>query len=96
MGGAKWRLLRDPRFDKIAAALSLNILDKLEQVLKKLEEEEGPFDSQLQVKKLKAKSEGVCACRLGRNYRLSFSVDGENRRIRFRNVGSRQNFYDDA
>jgi mRNA-degrading endonuclease RelE of RelBE toxin-antitoxin system len=95
MGRGEWRLLRNPRFDKIAAALPPNILDKLEQVLKKLEEE-GPFDSQLQVKKQKAKSEGVYACRLGRNYPLSFSVDGENRRIRLRNVGSRQNFYDDA
>jgi addiction module RelE/StbE family toxin len=94
MADDKWRLLKSPRFDKMAAALPLNILDKLEQVLKKLEED--PFDSQLQIKKLKAKSGGVYACRLGRNYRLSFSVDGEHRRIRLRNVGSRQNFYDDA
>jgi mRNA-degrading endonuclease RelE of RelBE toxin-antitoxin system len=94
MGGGKWRLLKNPRFDKMAAALPLNLLDKLEQVLKTLEED--PSDSQLLVKKPKAKSEGVYACRLGRNYPLSFSVDGENRRIRLRNVGSRQNFYDDA
>jgi mRNA-degrading endonuclease RelE of RelBE toxin-antitoxin system len=87
MADDKWRLLRSPRFDKMAAAFPLNILDKLEQVLKKLEED--PFDSQLQIKKLKAKSGGVYACRLGR-------VDGEHRRIRLRNVGSRQNFYDDA